>query len=54
MPIKSRKDGLRIDEIIMITNSIGRLDHTSIRRWKIKSNFPPKYPIAPPIRIPTM
>ena len=35
------EDGLRIDEIIMITNSIGRLDHTSIRRWKIKSNFPP-------------
>jgi len=30
------------EDIIMITNNIGRLDHISMKRWKNKSNFPPK------------
>ncbi len=30
MPISNKKDGLRMDESIIITKSIGRLDQISI------------------------
>ena len=36
------KDGFKIDEIMIMTNSMGRLAHISISLWKNKSNFPPK------------